>query len=130
MTTQTALFAAIFQQVSSFASINNVPVKYPAKKFTPPASGSWLELSIGPNDIDTTLSDQSDYRRGVIQINVAGRPNINPLELTELADLIVAEFYKTKTLIDSVIVTRTPYLTNVLELDDRVLLPVTINYSE
>lgn len=131
MTTQTALFAAIFQQVKSFASTNNdLPIKHPAKKFKPPASGNWLELSIAPNDIDTTLSDQESYRRGLFQLNVAGRPDNSSLELTGIADLLITEFHKTKTLIDSVIVTRTPYLTNVLELDDRVLLPVTINYSE
>lgn len=130
MTTQTELFAAIFHGVSIFAAANNLPVKYPAKKFTPPASGEWLELSIAPNDIDSTLSEQASFKRGIVQVNVAGRPDTSPLKLTAIADLITLKLPKGLFIVDSVIVARTPYQTNVLELDDRVLLPVTINYSE
>lgn len=130
MTTQTALYAAVFQLVKAFASANSLPVKYPAKKFDTPQSGNWLELTINPNDIDLTLSGQTIFRRGMIQINVCGKAGRSPLSLTAISDAIKTEFNKTKTIVDAVIVSGSPYESSMIELEDRVILPVTINYSE
>jgi hypothetical protein len=130
MTTQTALYAAIYTEVKAFATTNGLPVKYPSKKFDTPDSGNWLELSVNPNDIDPDLSGGRQLRRGMFQLNVCGKPNKSPLTLSGIADQIRVSFFKTKTIIDSVIVSDSPYESGMIELEDRVILPVTINYSE
>lgn len=130
MTAQADLYRAIFDAVAAFASANSMPVKWPGKKLKTPDSGNWFELSINSNDIDPTLNDQTIYRRGMFQLNVGGKPDRDSTRLSAIADLIQAEFYKTKPIIDAVTVSDTPYQTSLIELDDRVILPVTINYSE
>lgn len=130
MTTNTQITIAIFQLVKSFATTNSLDVAYPGKKFKTPDAGNWLELLISPNDLDETLSDQGNDKRGMFQINVCGKPDKNPLALISLSEDLTTYFNKTLSIVDRVIVSKTPYMLSIIELDDRVILPVTIEYSE
>ena len=115
--------------VFTWASGLGYPVAYPGKTFAPPDSGEWLELMIVHNDADPDLTDQTIFRRGIIQLNVCGRPNKNPLTLYSIADTLKTGTQKGAT-VSGVTITRTPYTSSLLEMDDRVMLPVTFEYSE
>lgn len=115
--------------VFTWASGLGYSVAYPGKSFTPPDSGEWLELNIIHNDLDPDLTDQTIFRRGIIQLNVCGRPNKNPLTLYGIADGLVTGYPKASA-ISGATITKTPYTSSLLEMDDRVMLPVTFEYSE
>lgn len=123
----TSLTLAIFEAVKSFADTNGLEVKYPGKKFDTPDSGNWLELYLIPNDYDPYLSDAEIISRGMFQLNVGGRPDDSILNQQAIADLIVLQFPK-GTIIGDVVVYQTPMTASPVELDDRVLVPVTIRY--
>lgn len=130
MATNSQVTLAIFQLANAFATTNNLPISYPGKKFDTPESSGWLELSVSPNDLDDTLNDKDSCRRGMFQINLCGKPNNNPLTLIGLSDTLASSMEKGTVLVDDVRVVRTPYTMQLIPLSDRVILPVTIEYSE
>lgn len=130
MTTQSQLVEAIYSQVKALATSLGIPCGYPATAFKPPATGRWLELRIFPNDIDLTLSDTESYRRGFFQLVVYARPGTGSVPLMQVAESVAAAFPKGQTIAGSVIVSATPELRSLLEMDDKIALPVSINYAE
>lgn len=123
------LLESVFDLTSEVAEALALTVAYPGKKFTPPDSGEWLELSTTANDLQPDISGGSVFRRGICQINVCGRPDKNPLVLYVYADTIAAMIPKGPNDAGFTI-TNNPTVSSLIELDDRVILPITITYSE
>jgi len=127
--TNSELFESILGLTSEVAEALTLPVAYPGKRFTPPDTGEWLELSTTANDLQPDIGGSSVFRRGIWQINVCGRPDKNPLVLYGHADTIAATIPKGPNDAGFTI-TNNPVVSSLIELDDRVILPVTITYSE
>lgn len=123
------LLESVFDLTSEVAEALTLTAAYPGKKFTPPDSGEWLELSTTANDLQPDISGSSVFRRGIFQINVCGRPDKNPLVLYGYADTIAAMIPKGPNDAGFTI-TNNPTVSSLIELDDRVILPITITYSE
>lgn len=129
MTTNAEITAAFFTTVSTAGL--GLPIAYPSITFTPPDSGNWLELSFMPNTgIDQGLSSPTVLKQGLLQVNVGGKPNGGLIPLQNIADTVSALFPKNSILSGLVRISRTPYTTDIISLDDRQLLPITILYSE
>jgi hypothetical protein len=109
----------------------NIPIAYPAVKFTPPETGIWLETKILRNTgIDNGLSDVSTkVEQGIFQINVCLRPNQGIITLTNYANGLIGQIPKGLN-IGGVKVIRQPYMMQPIYVDDRVILPITIEYSQ
>ena len=107
------------------------PIAYEGIKFCPPDSGPWLELSFLPNEgIDQSLSSDSVLSQGILQVNVCNRPNTGIIELNQIAETVMALFPKSTSIFGLVRVSRSPYTSSVITLDDRQILPISISYSE
>lgn len=129
MTTNAEITQAFFEKVSGAAL--GYPIAYPSITFTPPDSGNWLELSFMPNNgIDQGLSSATVISQGLLQVNICGKPNGGLIPLQTISDTVAALFVKNTVLSGLVRVSRTPYTTDIISLDDRQLLPLTIEYSK
>lgn len=129
MTTNTQIAKAFFDTV--IAGALGFPIAFPSIAFTPPDSGNWLELSFMPNTgIDQGISSATVLKQGLLQVNVGGKPNGGLLPLETIADSVAALFAKNSVLSGNVRISRTPYTSDIISLDDRQLLPITILYSE
>lgn len=118
-----------------FTAINDaglgLPTAFEGTKFTAPQSGQWLELTVLPNNgLDQSLKSNAVLAQGILQVNVCNRPNTGIIPLQQLAETIAALFPKNTIITGLVRVSRQPYTSDSLQLDDRVVLPLTIMYSE
>ena len=129
MTTNVQIATAFFTTVSTGGL--GLPIAYPSITFNPPDSGNWLELSFMPNTgINQGIESGTVLKQGLLQVNIAGKPNGGLLPLEAIADTVAALFTQNSTLSGNVRISRTPYTTDIISLDDRQLLPLTIMYSE
>lgn len=128
MTTNTEITQAFFTIISGAAL--GYPIAYPSIKFTPPDGGNWLELSFMPNNgIDQGLSSPAQIKQGLLQVNICGKPNCGLIPLQTISDTVAALFQKNTVLSGFVRISKTPYTTDIISLDDRQILPLTIMYS-
>lgn len=129
MTTNAQIAGAFFTVVNDAAL--GYPISYPSITFDTPDSGNWLELSFMPNTgIDQGIESPTVIKQGLLQVNVGGQPNGGLIPLQNIADTVAALFPKNSVLSGIVRISRTPYTTDIISLDDRQLLPITIMYSE
>lgn len=129
MTTNAQIAEAFFTTVNDAAL--GYPIAYPSITFDPPDSGNWLELSFMPNTgIDQGIASPTVLKQGLLQVNVGGRPNSGLIPMQAISDTVAALFAKNSVLSGLVRISRTPYTTDIISLDDRQLLPITIEYSE
>lgn len=116
---------------STLSSANlGYPIAWPNVPFTPPNSGTWLEVSHFPNrGIDNSIAGQQVIRQGIFQVSVLARQNIGVFDLEQVAAQVAAVFPKL-TPLANVKVSRVPYTTAALSISDgRVELPLTIEYT-
>lgn len=131
-TLYTTLYTAVAQAVSSFATSESLPVLYPGVGGNPPDTGLWLELRFFYNDtLAYGLADGGpSLVDGFIRIGVADQPHGGIVAALEIVDKIASAFDKGY-VIDEDSNTRiyeAPSVSGVLELDDRVLVPVTLRF--
>lgn len=101
-------------------------------KFTPPATGLWLEVEFQPNeDIDNGLGPGDDVvPRGMMTVIVMGRPgNAGIIPMIDLAEQIKVAYPKDYRLAGLVRIRRHPWSFNLPEMDDRLGVAVTVEYS-
>lgn len=121
----------LIQATAAYAGLVSInDVAYPNKSFTPPDSGFWLELTIFPNPIDPDLSGNYVAQRGIWQINVCARKEIGILDLYEKADELLATGPVKGVSENGLVITTAPRILSAIQLDDRFILPITIEYSE
>lgn len=129
MTTNAEIAESFFQIVSGAGL--GYPIAYPSINFTPPDSGQWLELSFLPNEgIDQGLSSPTQIKQGLLQVNICGKPDCGLIPLHSISDTVAALFSKNSVLSGFVRISKTPYTTDIISLDDRQILPLTVMYSE
>ena len=127
--TNEELISSLLESTSGIGDFLSLPVAYPGKKFTPPVTGLWLEMSLASNDLQPDITGTHVARRGIWQINACGRPDKNPAALYAVADSIAGIITKGES--EGVLtITQNPAVGSLIELDDRVILPITITYSE
>lgn len=108
-----------------------LPISFEGVKFTPPDSGQWLEVTFLPNQgIDQSMTSNNPVSQGIIQVNACNRPNSGLIPLQKLSETVAALFPKNTIIYDLVRVSETPYTSDMISLDDRLIIPLTIMYSE
>lgn len=107
-----------------------IPVAYPGCTFRVPATGNWLELRHFPNDIDPTLGDATNYRRGIFQIDVHSQPNTGIIQLYQLAETLADAFPKGFIIGGAVTVSKTPDIMQFTGEPDRITAAVSIEYAQ
>ena len=122
---QTALFDILA------SSALGLPIAWPGMNFTPPSSGQWLEVSLFPNEpTENGISDISSVMpRGNFQVAVADRPGAGVVTMTKTANDVQALYARGTVLVDPVRIQRMPYQMQMVKMDDRMMIPVTMPYS-
>lgn len=107
------------------------PIAWPGVNFTPPNSGLWLQVALFENQpLQPGLSNTAGVGlRGILQITACGRPGLGYAALDTLAESVIAAFPKGKPVLSASRVTRTPYKMGDVTTDDRLMLPVRIDYG-
>lgn len=105
-------------------------VAYPNMTFTPPDSGFWIELTVFPNPVDPDLTGNYVAQRGIWQINVCARKEIGILDLYNKADELLAAGPVKGVSENGLVITTAPRILSAIQMDDRFILPITIEYSE
>lgn len=132
MTTNRDILHAFLTALEAFATARPIPVAWPGREFTPPASGLWLECYYQPNSpIDLGVGfNSSAVPRGLFTMVGMTRPSPTAaFDLQELAIELAALFPKGHALAGGVHVVRNPYSSPYQFQPDRVGLTVSIEYS-
>jgi hypothetical protein len=112
------------------------PIAFHGIPFTPPTSGVWLQVTYQPNEgIQQGIGNDADtIEQGIYQVMACRRivdatitGGVTPLQ-SALA-LVAAEYPKCKIITGLVRVQRTPYESSLFEEDDRMMIPLRIQYS-
>jgi len=106
-------------------------IAYPGIKFDPANLTQWIEVDILENGFDDfdTENDGQKTERGILQISAVCKPGSGIVILDALAKTIQTKFPKGTILCDKIRVTKHPYRMDVITTDDRLIMPVSINYS-
>lgn len=107
------------------------PVAWPSVNFTPPATGVWLETAFSPSaDLDEGLSYSDDtIPRGFFQVTVYDRPNRGVFVSVGVAESVQSLFAKGTVISGNIRVVRKPDIMSMIEVDDRIGIPVSVEYS-
>jgi len=130
--TQFAVYDEFAERLADFAAEFSppLPVAYPNVPFTPPAAGIWLELRWFPNETNTYgMADDNlcVTLAGFGQVSVCDRPGAGLAAAGDVADAVVDWFAK-GTSLGVARVERQPWVSSVVQGDDRVMLPVTVRW--
>ena len=106
-------------------------IAWPGLNFTPPESGVWLEVTFLPNrGIDDGLANDSDVvPQGIYQVMAVARPGTGLFPVTNAAQSVIDSLPKGTNIAGLVRVHRHPYQGSAIKEGDRVMIPVTIEYS-
>ena len=127
----TSIFKAFVKAVDSFAQSYSpdIPVMWPNKGDDPPDTGMWLEARFFPNrPFDNTWAETCGTAKGFCQLIAATRKGQGEVDVSELADDIVAAFPKGKD-IGGARVSEQPTRAPAINDDSRFYIPVTIYYT-
>ena len=129
MSTNTEIISSFFAALD--AANLGYPISYPSITFQTPSTGNWLEVSFMPNEgIDQGIKSPTVVKQGLFQINVCGKPDGGSIPLYTISEQVAAVFPKNTVITGNVRISKTPYNTDIISLDDRQLLPLTMMYSE
>ena len=123
----TEIYTAFADLVSAFAAAQGLRCGYPGLGFTPPTSGSWLELQWFPNQTTNygTEDDGPSLLQGFAQLSACYRPPKSIVTGTAITDRIIAAFGKGTTFA-GMRVYRKPWVSSIIQDPERVMHPVTI----
>lgn len=128
MPTNAEIQSAFFHllSVSGFSH----PISWPGIDFTTPTTGYWIESSFFPNvgDQPGLAYDSAELKQGLFQVDVYTRPGSGEIALQEQAQIVADAFPRGTFLIDRVRIIRA-YLSASIKMDDRIFIPVTIEYT-
>ena len=130
MTYENVLLTLMTATKAYGASIGVTDIAYPNKSFTPPDSGFWLEMTAFPNPVDPDLNGNYVAQRGIWQINVCARKEIDPSSVYKKVDELLAIGPEKGVTSSGITITTAPKVMSQIQLDDRFILPITIEYSE
>lgn len=127
----TAAYDEFCTLAGAFAAAQQLPIGFPGVKFTPPATGHWLEVtwSPGPGQNYGLADGAPSLLQGVAQISVCGRPaETGLMPWTRIADAAVAAFGKGTTF-GPVRVYRKPYQSAPITGAAWIMVPVTVMWQ-
>ncbi len=121
--------AAVFAKIA--AAGFTVPISYPGVTFTPPSSGSWLEVALFKNQPRQpgVRGGSHVFPLGILQITAVTRNGAGVVQLDALAEQIKSAFPRDTVLQDDVRVNLEPWDSEAITDNDRVMIPVSISYS-
>lgn len=130
--TQSAILNNFAEHLALFAAEFSppLPVSYPNVAFTPPATGVWLELRWFPNETRTYgMQDTSPCAvlTGFGQVTVCERTGAGIVGGLGIAGAVVDWFAK-GTSFGVARVEVQPWVSSVLQEDDRTMYPVTVRW--
>lgn len=93
-TTEGKIIDALFGKLAALTLSPALPVAYPDKAFTKPASGAWLEAFIfrNPNQTVALADDGTDILPGLFQITICAPEGLGVVNSQDIAGAIVAHF--------------------------------------
>jgi len=108
------------------------PIGWPGLEFTAPTTGPWLEVQFMPNQgIDNGLAPTDvTVPQGIFQVNVFARPGDGIIGMNEIADEVKALYPKNATITGLVRVQRNPWSMEIEADPDRMMVMVTIPYTQ
>lgn len=124
------IYQAFINKVNTtFGSVYQI--SYEGYSFTPPSAGVWLEVKHMPNNgIDQSINGSGVLAQGMFQVNVVNRKEQGIISLQNVAELVQVAFTKGSIITGLCRISRAPYQSSPLTLDDRLIIGVTIPYSE
>ena len=107
-------------------------IAWPGFDFTAPTTGPWLEVLFMPNQgIDNGLAPTDvTVPQGIFQVNVFARPGDGIIGMNEIAEEVKALYPKSATITGFVRVQRRPYSMEIEGDPDRMMVMVTIPYTQ
>ena len=106
-------------------------VAWPGVNFDPPTSGTWLQVRFLPNSGSQPGYGVSDsvYKQGIYQVTACARPGGGAIDLTDVAREIIDSFPRGTVISNNIRVTREPYDGSLISTEDKIMIPVTIEYA-
>lgn len=116
-------------QAGAFAAAQGLTISYPGIHFTPPDTGSWLELIPFWNDgIDYGVATSGPtVEQGFFRLMVCCRSGAGLTAPQQLAEAVIAAFPKGSTF-GPASTDGMPSMGGPFQHDDRVVIPVTIRW--
>lgn len=125
------IYNALAYRLSQLVFSPSIPVAWPNVQFSVPVSNKWLQLHEFPAPT-VALSvghDGTNQYTGFIQISVFWPLNTGLVQPNEIASSIISHFKRgTRITLDGVTVETTQAYRSRAIYEDRVMIPVTINY--
>lgn len=127
--TNNTIYTALITKLNTAAL--GYPISYPGYNFTPPDTGVWLQVEHQPNrGIDDGINANSSViPQGLMTIMAVDRPGNGLTGVTSAAQSVMATFPKLSTVTGGVTIQRAPYQGSAIKEGDRIMIPVTIEYS-
>lgn len=128
MSTNNDIANAFKAVLATFAAAQGIPVAWPGVAFTPPQTGSWLEMAWFPNETMNLAFGAVSQYRGFGQVSCCCRPGPGDGVVLALADAVIDAFPK-GTQLGIARVERKPWASSELSAPDRIAVPVTVRYQ-
>lgn len=125
------IFNALAYHMSQLVFSPAIPVAYPNVAFSPPATNKWLALHEFPAPTVPLSVDNrgANQHVGFAQISVFWPLNTGMVQPNEIAASIISHFKRgTRISRESIVVEITQASRSAALYEDRVMIPVTINY--
>lgn len=125
------IWDAFAESLATFAATFSppLPVSYQGVHFNPPDDGAWLELAFFPNETETRgLANDCDFiHQGFAQVAVCTRKGEGITAGLTIAGQVLEHFAK-GTGVGPALLERKPWVSAVVQMDDKSMFPVTIPY--
>jgi hypothetical protein len=109
--------------VATFGANNGVSVAFPGVSFTPPASGSWIEVAAFWADAEELI--QASIERGFFRVMICARPNAGlPVALVQS----FINWCPKGTTWAFARIDSAPRLGSAIVDPDRVIIPITVRW--
>lgn len=125
------IFNALAYHMSQLVFSPSIPVAWPNVAFVPPASNKWIRFhEIPAQTLPLSVDDRgANQHQGLAQISVFWPLNTGLVQPNEIASSIISHFKRgTRISRESIVVEITQASRSAALYEDRVMIPVTINY--
>lgn len=120
---------AFFASVA--AAFPSLPVSYPGVNFTPPDHGQWLEVTIFRSEpANQPLGNTRGVDQGIMQITVCERPGRGMIPVRNAANAVIGAYPKGYTFASFHRIVNNPYMLSVIVEPTKIMLPVSMSYSQ
>lgn len=127
------IITALFTRMAAFTGVASTRIAWPGVDFTPPASGTWVEVKHFPSEPDNPWlgNDEPVDFTGYMQVTACGKKGQGIMPVKRVADDVVGHFPKgTKMTSNGVLVKieRQPGALSVIEDNGQIRIPVPVRY--